>query len=343
MIPLLAERRCRFPYLTAAVLLLLSVAGLSRRPSLAEELTRRSAGDGLALISIQNNSIWLKAFDGSPGTIRNPRDLSRLWLSEGGEVAVWGIQGPLYRKESPVCPSPAIVESIDGHQIWQLPGDLSAATMSVSSDGRRVAFYGTFKPPCTCDITPGNRSMWVTGLQYVDRATGVVNLVPNVSEGLSSISWAPDGNSFAYDSERHVFVYDVVTRSRRRVADGSTPAFSPDGQWLTYRSVTSQATMLDRKNGKTSIILGGKTILWGIHWSPDSHYIMVAENRTLAYDVLHGGLFDDRTRKMVFYRIEDGGVGVGRLVCRAGPWGLWLFLGGRLSYAPERRSSPSGH
>ena len=64
--------------------------------------------------------------------------------------------------------------------------------------------------------------------------------------------------------------------------------------------------MLNRKNGKTNVLLGGEKILWGIHWSPDSRYVMLAQDHTLAYDVLHGGLLADKTRKMVIYRIEDG-------------------------------------
>jgi Tol biopolymer transport system component len=130
--------------------------------------------------------------------------------------------------------------------------------------------------------------------------------VPNVSEGPSSISWAPDGNSFAYDSGKRVFVYEVESRSSRLVADGSAPAFSPDGRWLAYRSTTGQAVALSQRSGESIVLLGGKKILWGVHWSPDSQYVMAAEDRTVAYDVLHGGLFDDRTRKMVIYRLGDG-------------------------------------
>ena len=301
-----AGKLSRFLRCFVPAIFLANAASGPTATALLDELERRSADDGLAVVCIQNNRVWMKRFDGSDGIIRNPRDLSRAWFSARGDVVVWGIQGWWYRKDSPVCPSPVIVETIEGKLLWQLPSDIAAGPMSVSSDAERVVFYGAFKPPGTCQITTQNKEKWVIGLQYVDRATKVVHLVPGVSEGPSAITWAADGNSFAYDAQQRIFVYDIQSQSNRSVAEGTAPAFSPDGRLLAYRSASGQALALDQKTGETKLLFRGKKITWGVHWSPDSRYVMAAEDRTLAYDVMHGGLFDDKTRKMVIYRLADG-------------------------------------
>jgi len=292
----------------------------SRLPGLLQELQHRSTDEGLALINIGNTGVVLKAFDGSPNSIPNAREWSEAFLSATGDVAVWEVGQPVYPAfrhiPSPPCPSPLIVESINGKLTWQLPGDVRRAwsqadghrgPVSVSDDGQRVAFYGTYMPPCTCGPASGNDPRWTRGLQYADHSTNSVMVIQGVGEIPSTISWSADGNAIAYDSKEGIYIYDLRARLARVVATGTAPAFSPDGRWLAYKSAAAQAVVLDLRTNETKVLHHGKKINFGVHWSPDSRYVMFAESHAFVHDLINSSwMTDDATRKMVIYRIEDG-------------------------------------
>ena len=144
----------------------------------------------------------------------------------------------------------------------------------------------------------------MSGLQYAASNTKIVTLISR-PRLLTSISWSPDNNTFVYDSENRVYIYDIGAKTQRLLAEGSAPAWSPNGLWIAYRSPDGKAVTINPRTSETKVLLGGRKIEWGIHWSPDSRYVMVAEMKNYALDILHNP-FDDRTRKMVIYRLEDG-------------------------------------
>jgi hypothetical protein len=244
---------------------------------------------------------------GTPSEIDNPRDASGAWFSHDSTVVAWNIA------ISPVgfinCPAPIIVATSSGTNIWQVPGNvINAIAVGVSTDGRRVAFDGTYKPNGAFLNTSENRRHWITGLQIADMATNSVSLIvprkdsfdgTQAESGVGWISWAPDGNEFVYDFGGEIYVYKVSSKITTPLARGANPVWSPDGKWIGFRSPDSEATIIDPKTIESRKLIPGRKILWGIHWSPDSQYFLFGELRSGFIP------FVTTSTQLVVYRVRD--------------------------------------
>ena len=209
-----------------------------------------------------------------------------------------------------------IIEAPYGTEKWHLSGSVINAIAGVSPDGESLAFWGTYKPPGSGILnTQENRAKWVTGLQYASRQTPV-NLVfggPTPSFGterdrgypVSSISWSPDGHAFTYDYQGKVYIYKVPTKTSVQIAYGSEPEWSPNGRWITFRSPESIASAIDPISRQTRDLFGHRKILSGVHWSPDSRYVLLSEQFSFLSNLLH---FRNPflTGVMLVIRLEDG-------------------------------------
>jgi hypothetical protein len=291
----------------AAVLLSCTVC--VRAEELAQELKRRSATEGLALVHWGGIPVRVVTFDGSSQDFSGTPHLSTAWFGSTSDVVVWNHY--IRNNSESSCPSPVIVES-PNITPWQLPGSvMDVHALGVSSDGRRVAFDASYKAPGTGFLNASeNRPRWVTGLSLADKKT---NVVTSISEscGTESISWSPDGNAFTFDCQGRVMIYDVLSSKSRPIASGSAPSWSPDGLWIAFRSADGRATAIDTTTMKIKPMMGGRRIEWGIHWSPDSRYVMASQRvgfwGTILRDCL-SSLLDDEPRKIVIYRLDDGAI-----------------------------------
>jgi len=194
----------------------------------------------------------IHAFHESPQLNRNPRFISLAWFSGNGIFVAWYLIGRSYQ-ESRLSPSPVTVEDLDGSQIWRLPGSISEiGALGVSMDGRHVAFFGTYQPPGMANDR--NHSGWTTGLQYGDSETNTITPIRKIAEqpgNVTSISWSPDSNAFAYDSDDRIYIYNIAAESRRFIAEGSAPAWSPDGTRLAFRSTQGNAVVINLEKNET--------------------------------------------------------------------------------------------
>jgi Tol biopolymer transport system component len=153
---------------------------------------------------------------------------------------------------------------------WQ-SGDLhQLAEMSMSSvlawspDGLQLAFFST-------------DSLYVGDLQTgtIKEFVSSVNPAP-----YSDISWSPDGNLIAYNSDRTIEIIhadDGKHLSTIQVGNGisSNPVFSPDGEHIAFgvtERFTSSIYMMDR-NAQNQRRLSTDNIAFGPVWSPDSRQI----------------------------------------------------------------------
>lgn len=295
-----------------ATALCFSAFGISE--SLLQELQRRTASEGLALVRIQGQPVTILKTDGQWITQRNPRDLSSAWLSNGGAAAVWSIHY-LYNQSPWSCPTPLIIEPPKDAESWKLSGDVINVTAGVSADGKSVAFFGTYKPPGSGMLnTTDNRSKWITGLMYSVRNAGVdvVFTVPTPAFGkvpaefpVNAISWSPDGRAFAYDYHGKIYIFDLAVKTSRAIASGSSPNWSPDGHWIAFRSPEGMAYAVDPATQDRRDLFGHRQILAGVHWSPDSLYVMFSEKLGFVSNLLHfrspflAGV-------MLVVRLEDG-------------------------------------
>ncbi|MGE5138479.1 MAG: hypothetical protein ACM3JD_03365 [Rudaea sp.] len=93
------------------------------------------------------------------------------------------------------------------------------------------------------------------GIQQVailDVNSGVITPITNLARGLAyDAAWSPDGGRIAYvstetDNRDEIYIYDLGTRTSRRLTDNSIyapftpwlkhPSFSPDGRQIAYKS-----------------------------------------------------------------------------------------------------------
>jgi hypothetical protein len=278
--------------------------------SLLQELQRRAASEGLALVHVHGEPVMILRSNGEWITERNPRELSSAWLSNGSAATVWSVNYLL--QHSPwFCPTPLIIESPGDLGNWTLPGEVINATAGVSPDGKSVAFYGTYKPPGSGALnTIENRSKWVTGLMFASRGAGVnavfTNPMPKMPEFLvSSISWSPNGSAFVYDYQERIYIFDIAGKTSRVVASGSSPNWSPDGHWIAFRTPEGMAYAVDPSTGRGHDLFGHRQILAAVHWSPDSRYVMLSERLGFLSNLLH---FRNPLLEgvMLVVRVEDG-------------------------------------
>lgn len=288
------------------------IAGPGISESLLEELHRRATYEGLAFVEVRGEPVWILKADGEWITPRNPRDLSSAWPSKDGANTVWNL---IYlQKQSPwFCPTPLIIESLNNAQNWRLPGDvINATTARASPDGKSVAFVGTYKPPDSGMLNGTNdSSKWITGLMYSSRGTGVNVVFATPTRALpeyriGSISWSPDGRAFVYDYEGKIYIFDLPARSSRVISSGSNPDWSPDGRWIAFRSEEGTAYAIDPVTERGQDLFGHRRILAGVHWSPDSRYVMFDEKLSFLSILLsfHNPLFIRGVTLVV--RVDDG-------------------------------------
>jgi WD40 repeat protein len=269
---------------------------------LLQELKSRSESEGLALVRLQDNWFYLLQFDDhmdgmhNPGDRangweylgdrfygrKNPREISGAFFSSDGNAVVWELVLP--RPRVPYC-WPAVVEMRDAPGSRQLPGNVTGAyAMAVSSDGREVAFDATYLP----EHSPPSSA--VTGLHFIDPKTSAAKLIVPVAQGqprVTSISFSPDGTRFVYGYQGSVYLYDLGAGSPRRIAAGDNPTWSPNGKWVAFRSEKGIASVLEAATFQPIELIARRKIEHGVHWSPDSQYIAVAEHVGIIANLLH--------------------------------------------------------
>jgi WD40 repeat protein len=130
---------------------------------------------------------------------------------------------------------------------------------------------------------------------YASRGTGV-NIVfttptPTLwqpsADGVNAISWSPDGRSFADDYQGRIYVFDLSGKPARVIGFGSNPSWSPDGHWIAFRSADGMAYAVDPTTQRGQYLFGRRRTFSGVHWAPDSRYVMLSERLGLLSNLLY--------------------------------------------------------
>lgn len=305
------SRRAVFIYVVIAMFVIFFVVPRifrHKHDALLAELRHETTTEGLAIIQAQSNHLEMVRFDGIVENLENPRGSSTAWISSAGRMVAWNI---IRTSEAAKvgCSSPLVVSTIDGSQLWQLPGSImNVSWIGVADDGLRLAFYGTYKPPGTgVSNSPDNSSQWKTGLQLADFTNKTVSSVAltyaNTSVG--SISWDPTGNAFVYDQRGQIYVYELSSRTSRLLTEGENPTWSPNGGLVAYKSPAGEAWVIDPQTKRQALLLPKHQILWGVHWSPDSRNVMFSEKTRFLSNILQGYPVLGPSASMVVYSPID--------------------------------------
>jgi Tol biopolymer transport system component len=98
----------------------------------------------------------------------------------------------------------------------------------------------------------------------------------------SSISLSPQGNRLAYGL-KPIKVWDLETNAEWEIADGYSPAWSPDGEWIAYfnysrekRRTSVEIVHSDGTGMKTLVTISFHQAFFGSPvWSPDSKTLLL--------------------------------------------------------------------
>ena len=162
-------------------------------------------------------------------------------------AGIWGAQilppgGDLAK----LPPSPAVehahlfIVPVNGSPVQELLDEAETIFWSAawSPDGTTIAFVSHACPPDEHAPDCFEGTVTLETLAVADgRRTAVAGGVARVPMGFPMVFvWSPDGRRFAVTDGSSIFVMDADGSHRAKVADanGSEPAWSPDGEWLVF-------------------------------------------------------------------------------------------------------------
>ena len=255
---------------------------------------------GLALGYLAGSAIELFPFETAPQMQRlvldnnlGPCPICPGWFSSDGRFITWQFTWPYWKPSEPSLQ----VTTVKGEPIAGWSGQLNTIyALSLSPDHSRVVLEAR-------NYFPGAEN---TGLQCVILGTGkrlVIDSQPHEREADSSnsVGWSPDSNRIVFSRNGRVVLLNIESGERLAIVDGSNPAWSPDGRWISFTSADSRALLFDLSTRRQIVLFGGRKITGTIAWSPDSCCVSFSKQENRLEQVLTLSV-----SKLIVYRIKDG-------------------------------------
>ena len=215
------------------------------------------------------------------------------WFSADGRLIIWM---SAWAKPNEHQEPALLVQTISGETTATWIGSLYDVTaLSLSPDKSKVAVEDQ-----RYDREEPNH-----GLQYVTLGTDrrvLIEPQPAQSEAGRSfgVGWSPDSRKIVFSRRGKIITVDINSGERNEIAKGTSPAWSPDGHWISFNSPKQHPMLVNPSNLEQVALWGGRTITGPIAWSPDSCCLSFSdEGRDL--ETLYQG-----TGRMIVYRVSDG-------------------------------------
>jgi len=129
-------------------------------------------------------------------------------------------------------------------------------------------------PPPPGSINPSHPT--TTDVSFVDVRTGRSTQLPPIirSSGVTHFQVSPDGGRVAFESDGPIKVANLDGSDLRTIADGSAPAWTPDGEQLVYTNGYYSILITDVTSGRTREIFRTDNPLYHPNVSPDGERIL---------------------------------------------------------------------
>lgn len=169
------------------------------------------------------------------------------------------------------------VLSPDGQRVACVSGRSSAILYVARTDGRKLVRIGVGRSPSWSP--DGSRLTFVsaTGTNDIEVASADGSSVRSLGVSGLDPAWSPKGDAIAYfssDSTVELIRPDgsgrtVLATDAQRFPENVPLAWSPDGAWLSFPAVNTQAHVLEvnvvKPDGSERLSLGNG---WAVSWSP---------------------------------------------------------------------------
>jgi len=220
-------------------------------------------------------------FDGAESFFAIDRGEHLAGVSKNGEALFWSYYSITGRGDFRIV-------TVGGKTIRQGPdaaGNFSPVALNEVS-GRFTFFSRT---------TDGEPGLFWTSFElspgvFIDRAIG----------GDTEGDWSPDGRYVVYETNGTIRVFDTMTGSKRDLAEGHDPVWSPSGNLISFRSDNDQASLMTPDGQRVVWAVSKYHPLSAIRWSPDGKYVVFSVERRLHVPLI-GAYFD-----LLVCRVSDG-------------------------------------
>ena len=263
------SRRVRYtiPALACGLGMIVALQIVRAKDGLLSELQKSQATEGLSIVSTNSDSAAVFFFGDSKfhetrilptGVVgRDAR------LSEDGEQVAFG----LFEHPSDLHqPALLAIAGSDGSGLRKFPTMQQPVMLCWSPAKDRLALRAS--------KTDAGGTSKTSGLWTLQVATGESSLV-DVHGSAGCPAWSPDGVKLVYSANGVVSIYDTNTKNSRRLADGDSPTWSPDGKWIAV-SKGKAYWLLDPESGAGKVLFTQKNAFTPLWWSPDSQYVAYA-------------------------------------------------------------------
>jgi dipeptidyl aminopeptidase/acylaminoacyl peptidase len=218
------------------------------------------------------------------GELLNARLLT---ISLSGHVEVASLPPEFYFTVSAVSPDGTRAAGysrggfvvVDQHLkvVWRHPSrGRNVTSLALSSDGARLAVAVAASGPNRW-AEPG-WSLLVVEASGQEQEFGSFSYNSRPEEPVT-LTWDPDERLIAFNDKGSIRILDTKSAESRVAGSGLDPTWSPDGRWIAYRTADRRIALLDLQSGQPRARPLGMNVTSFAHWSPDSRYIFVDEDR----------------------------------------------------------------